>query len=273
MASISGDEHFQRRQRAGRGSVGQPPQLGQQRGGRGWPARMPAASRASSSFWPRSDSSARRTRSSSPWTKATWLSAAAKPPGSVDGRLAGLRMAAMRHLPPEDLEAQGRPAAGQWRPRRRRSPHAARGQIGQGKMGPARQTPPASPAPDKTIRRCPACRPVPAPRRSLHHARQPPGAVGVEGHHVVQGVGHHGHRAQVLHGGDEPFAFGPGLVQAVLFGEEEVPQAQGGGGIVDAEPEQTRSPRWRGGGAARRRPARTARRPSAARSGRPTPPA
>ncbi len=72
-----------------------------------------------------------------------------------------------------------------------------------------------------------------------HDARQPPGAVGVEGYHVVQGVGHHRDRAQVLHGGDEPFACRPGLVQPILFGEEEVPQSQRGGGIIHAEPEQS----------------------------------
>ena len=72
----------------------------------------------------------------------------------------------------------------------------------------------------------------------FHEARGPPGAVGVESADVGQCERHHGHGAEVFHGSDEAIALRSSRPEALVLGQEKVPEAECRGGIVEAQPAQ-----------------------------------
>jgi hypothetical protein len=73
---------------------------------------------------------------------------------------------------------------------------------------------------------------------TFHEAGGPPGAVGVKGADVWECERHHGHGAEVFHGSDEAIALRPSGPEALVLGQEKVPEAEGGGGTVEAQPAQ-----------------------------------
>ncbi len=109
-------------------------------------------------------------------------------------------------------------------------------------------------------------------RAVLHDAGQPPGAVGVEGHDVGQGVGHDRHRAQVLDRADDLL---PRRSSAWRSRSSSVSRKfhsrSAAAELSMREPQQPPvAVQRRGGAAARRSPARAAPRPAAPHTARPT---
>ena len=70
---------------------------------------------------------------------------------------------------------------------------------------------------------------------ALHQAGGPPCAVRVKRPQARQGIGHHRDCAKVLHGPYDLFAPSTGGMEALVFGQQEVPEAQCGGGVVEAQ--------------------------------------
>ena len=70
---------------------------------------------------------------------------------------------------------------------------------------------------------------------ALHQAGRPPGAVGIKRPQPRQRIGHDRHGAEVLHGADDLLALGAGGMEALVLGQQEIPEPQRGGGIVEAQ--------------------------------------
>ncbi len=162
-----------------------------------------------------------------------------RPAGQRHARLAGLGGPAVWDLPPQDRMPQGFEALGDRGEVVARGAHAARQQVGDREVRGGDERPEHRPDGAERLVDAERIGHAQQPGALLHHAGDPPRSVRVERHHVRQRVGHHGHRAEVLHRADDLPPAGPRLVEAVLLGQEEVPQAKGGGGVVVQELRQS----------------------------------
>ena len=89
---------------------------------------------------------------------------------------------------------------------------------------------------------------------AFHQAGRPPGAIGIKRPHPRQRISHDRHRAEVLHGADDFLAAGASLTQAFVFGQQKIPEPEGGGRIVKLQtvPGASPFPAPRAGAAGRR---------------------
>ena len=114
----------------------------------------------------------------------------------------------MRDLPPEKLEAQSGQALGDGREIVAHRPDAARQQVRHGKVRLADERPQHRPHRTKRFVNAQRVGNFQQPGVVLHDAGEPPGAVGIEGHHTGERIGHDRHGAEVFHRAHDLLAAG-----------------------------------------------------------------